>query len=119
MTPSFHLKRRADKATCTEPLPYTAILSQTAFNGGRLVSRVRVSSVCAGGLALRLNWILPPQEASIASAAEFLRYQYPILRTAPAGLAFSPLSMASLPWAGRGRKVSLPSGSRMRRVPAA
>ena len=41
--------------------------------------------------ALGLNRILPPQEASVASAAEFLRYQYPVSCTVPVGLAFSPL----------------------------
>ena len=64
-----------------------------------------------GDYSLRFYRILPPLEASIASAAEFLRYQYPILCTMPVGLAVSPLSMTLLPWAGRGRKVSLPSGS--------
>ena len=45
------------------------------------------------------------------SAAEFLRYRYPILRTVSTGSAFSPLRRTLLPCAGRFRKVSLPSGA--------
>lgn len=56
--------------------------------------------------------ILPPLEASIASAAEFLRYQYPVLCTAPADWRFR-LCPGITAW-GRAdsRKVSLPFSSR-------
>ena len=56
-----------------------------------------------------LNRILPPQEASIASAAESLRYQYPVFCTRPVGLTFSSL-LSALLTLNRLRAEGIPSG---------
>ena len=72
-----------------------------------------------GDYSLCLNRILPPQEASIASAAESLHYQYLLPRTMPVGLAFSPLPMTLLPWDGPVSKGIPPVRLPFQHVPGA
>ena len=72
-----------------------------------------------GDYSLRLNRILPPQEASIASAAESLRYQYLVPRTMPVGLAFSPAPLSSLAGAGSVSEGIPPVRPPVRHVPDA
>ena len=75
--------------------------SQAVFNGGRLIPGSGSPEFLPGDEPRGPFRILPPLEASVASAAEFLRFAILCLRcTMPAGLAFSPASAASLLWTG-------------------
>ena len=65
-----------------------------------------------GDYSLRLNRILPPQEASIASAAESLRYQYLVPAPRLSDWRFRLRPCHHWQEQVRFRKVSLPSGLR-------